>query len=113
MGTAISWTIMVTLFLLYQEQMQTQTNRAMPRCDCRSGNWPCSRFLADDYDPVEEKTNAATCEEYRTISLLMHASKIRLKVITRRLQAKTEADKCLGMTSLASRKKEAQIRSES
>ena len=54
------------------------------------------RFLADDYDLVEEKPNATTCEEYQTTSLLTYASKILLKVITRRLQAKTEADKSLG-----------------
>jgi len=46
--------------------------------------------------PLKKKPNATTCEEYWTIRLLTHASKILLKVFTRRLQAKVEADKCLG-----------------
>ena len=43
----------------------------------RSGNWP-EDFLQTIMIPLR-KPNAATCEEYRTISLLTLASKILLK----------------------------------
>ena len=34
--------------------------------------------------PIEKKVNAMECEDHRTISLISHASKIMLKVLTRR-----------------------------
>src|ERR1700733_8676094 len=53
-------------------------------------------FLQTIMIPLRKKQNATSCEDYRTISLLTHASKIVIRIITRRLQAKTEADNCLG-----------------
>ncbi|PGH37471.1 MAG: hypothetical protein CRN43_21000, partial [Candidatus Nephrothrix sp. EaCA] len=69
----------------------------------RTGNWP-EDFLQTIMIPIKKKTNAMLCEEYRTISLLTHASKILLKVIAKRLQAKAEADKCLGEDQFGFRK---------
>src|SRR6218665_3723247 len=37
-----------------------------------------------------------TCEDHRTISLLTHASKIVLRVLTKRLQSRAERDNCIG-----------------
>ena len=36
----------------------------------------------------EKIVNAMECEDHRTISLISHASKIMLKVLTRRIEAK-------------------------
>ena len=38
--------------------------------------------------PLPKKNNAAHFSDYRTISLICHASKIMLKVLTKRLEAK-------------------------
>ena len=40
--------------------------------------------------PIEKKVNAMECEDYRTISLIYHASKIMLKVLTRRIEVKAK-----------------------
>src|SRR5207253_3043650 len=37
----------------------------------------------------QKKANAVDCEDHRTISLISHASKILLKVLTRRIEGKT------------------------
>ena len=34
--------------------------------------------------PIKKKTNASRCEEWRTTSLLTHASYVLLRVLTRR-----------------------------
>src|SRR3989441_12836992 len=38
--------------------------------------------------PLTKKNNAVNCSDYRTISLICHASKIMLKVLTKRIEAK-------------------------
>ena len=53
------------------------------------GEWP------DDFNksivvPIEKKANATECGDFRTISLIPHASKIVLKILTRRITAKAE-----------------------
>ena len=40
--------------------------------------------------PLQKKPNAVECEDHRTISLISHASKILLKVLTRRIEGKTK-----------------------
>ena len=40
--------------------------------------------------PIEKKVNAMECDDHRTISLISHASKIMLKVLTRRIEAKAK-----------------------
>jgi len=61
----------------------------------RTGEWP-EDFRQTILIPLKKMANAVRCEEYRTISLLTHASKILLRVLTKGLQAKAEADGCLG-----------------
>lgn len=53
----------------------------------KDGVWPedyCKSVLV----PLEKKTNATRCEDHRTISLISHASKVLLRVLTTRLERK-------------------------
>ena len=38
--------------------------------------------------PLPKKVNAVECKDYRTISLISHASKIMLKLIMKRIEGK-------------------------
>jgi len=69
----------------------------------RMGEWP-ENFLQTILIPLKKKANAVRCEEYHTISLLTHASKVLLTVLTKRLPAKAEADGCLGEDQFGFRK---------
>jgi len=40
--------------------------------------------------PIKKKSGAQECVDFRTISLVSHASKIVLKILTRRLESKAE-----------------------
>ena len=60
-----------------------------------TGEWP-KDFLQSIMIPIKKKVNAMECGDHRTISLLCHAAKIILKVITKRVQAKTDAIGFLG-----------------
>jgi len=78
-------------------------NPALPR---HTRNGKVARGLPTNYpDTLEEK---GECSKMRripyTISLLTHASKVLLRVLTKRLQAKAEADGCLGEYQLGFRK---------
>jgi len=53
----------------------------------REGEWP-SDFTKIVLVPLQKKKNASKCQDHRTISLICHASKIMLKVLTRRIEAK-------------------------
>ena len=53
------------------------------------GVWP-EDFTKIILIPLPKKSNAMECEEYRTISLICHASKILLKVLTKRIEAKAK-----------------------
>ena len=52
-----------------------------------NGVWP-EDFTRLVLIPLPKKASATECEDYRTISLIGHASKILLKVLTRRIEAK-------------------------
>src|SRR6516225_7306849 len=52
-----------------------------------TGKWP-EDFTRLMFVPIEKKENAVDCEDHRTISLICHASKIMLKVLTRRIEGK-------------------------
>ena len=52
--------------------------------------------------PLPKKNNAVKCSDFRTISLICHASKIMLKVLTQRIEAK--AKHLLGRTQFGFRK---------
>jgi endonuclease/exonuclease/phosphatase family metal-dependent hydrolase len=51
------------------------------------GEWP-QDFYKTTMIPIEKKANATDCGDYRTISLISHASKIMLRILTKRLEAK-------------------------
>jgi len=54
-----------------------------------TGNWPTD-FTKTMLIPLPKKTNAVECSDHRTISLISHASKIILKILTNRITAKAE-----------------------
>jgi len=51
------------------------------------GIWPTD-FTRVVMIPLQKKMNAVECSDHRTISLISHASKILLKIITNRIEAK-------------------------
>jgi len=53
------------------------------------GEWP-KAFLESVIFPIEKKSGAHDCVDFRTVSLVFHASKIVVKVLTRRLESKVE-----------------------
>ena len=65
------------------------------------GKWP-SDFTKLVLIPLEKKPNAVHCEDYRTISLISHASKILMKVLTKRIEAK--AKELIGRSQFGFRK---------
>ena len=52
--------------------------------------------------PLPKKVNAVECKDYRTISLIPHASKILLKIIMKRIEGK--AINVIGKTQFGFRK---------
>src|SRR5277367_1279237 len=53
------------------------------------GKWP-EDFTRVVMIPLPKKANAVECSDHRTISLISHASKIMLKVLTKRIEAKAK-----------------------
>ncbi len=53
------------------------------------GKWP-DDFTRAAMIPLPKKNNAVKCSDFRTISLICHASKIMLRVLTKRIEAKTK-----------------------
>jgi hypothetical protein len=66
-----------------------------------TGIWP-EDFTKSVLIPIPKKANAVDCSDYRTISLISHASKILLKIINSRIQSK--ADMVLSKTQFGFRK---------
>ena len=66
-----------------------------------TGIWP-EDFTKTVMIPLPKKANAVECADYRTISLISHASKILLKIINSRLQSR--ADMFIGNTQFGFRK---------
>ena len=54
------------------------------------GEWP-NDFTKAIILTIQKKSNAIECTDHRTLSLTPHASKIILKVLTKRLESKAEA----------------------
>src|SRR6267154_2030669 len=65
------------------------------------GKWP-DDFTTTTMIPLPKKNNAVNCSDYRTISLICHASKIMLKVLTKRIEAR--AGHLLGRSQFGFRK---------
>ncbi len=53
------------------------------------GKWP-EDYMTSVMIPIEKKPNATDCSDFRTISLISHASKVILKVLTRRIESKAK-----------------------
>jgi uncharacterized membrane protein len=53
------------------------------------GDWP-EDFTEAIIIPIEKKKGATECVDFRTISLVTHASKIVLRMLTRRMESKAE-----------------------
>ena len=51
------------------------------------GKWP-DDFTRIAMIPLPKKNNATKCSDFRTISLICHASKIVLRILTKRIEAK-------------------------
>ena len=65
------------------------------------GKWP-DDFTRTVMIPLPKKNNAVKCSDFRTISLICHASKFMLKVLTKRIEAKGKH--LLGRTQFGFRK---------
>ena len=53
------------------------------------GKWP-DDFTRATIIPLPKKNNAVKCSDFRTISLICHASKIMLRVLTKRIESKAK-----------------------
>lgn len=72
----------------------TRTVAAMHRiCEgiWETGEWP-DDWVESVFVPIPKKGDLGKCGNYRTISLVSHASKVLLKVILNRIQRKTEQE---------------------
>ena len=56
--------------------------------------------------PLKKKSNATKCSDHRTISLVVHASKILLKILTKRIESKVAAINYIGEDQYGFRKEE-------
>ena len=54
-----------------------------------TGMWP-QDFTKVVMIPLQKKPNATECADHRTISLISHASKILLHILTRRIEGKAK-----------------------
>lgn len=68
-----------------------------------TGEWP-KDFTKTIITPIEKKVNALECKDYRTLSLLCHASKIMLRILKKRIEGKVEAVNFLGEDQFGFRK---------
>src|SRR6218665_3574050 len=68
-----------------------------------TGEWP-ENFLQSVIITIKKKLNATACEDHLTISLLTHASKVMIRILTKRVQTKTEAIGGLGDDQFGFRK---------
>ena len=66
-----------------------------------TGTWP-EDFTKVAMVPLQKKQNATECADHRTISLISHASKILLRILTKRLEGK--ANDYMGKTQFGFRK---------
>ena len=67
-----------------------------------TGVWP-EDFLQSIIIPIKKKPNATACLDHRTISLLTHASKVMIRILTKRV-AMTEVIKGIGDDQFGFRK---------
>jgi len=70
-----------------------------------TGKWPAD-FLQTVIILLEKKPNATACSDFRTISLLGHAAKVLIRVLTKRIEAKANAINHIGKDQFGFRKSE-------
>ena len=56
-----------------------------------SGEWP-EDWVRSVFIPLHKKGDSRDCSNYRTISLVSHASKVLLQIILERIRAKVETE---------------------
>jgi len=56
-----------------------------------TGEWP-EEWTFSTFIPLPKKGDLKQCENYRTIALVSHASKILLRIILERIQVKSETE---------------------
>jgi len=57
----------------------------------KTGEWP-EDWMNSIFVPISKKGDLGQCKNYRTIALVAHASKIRLRIILERTREKTESE---------------------
>ena len=60
-----------------------------------TGKWP-EDFLRTVMVPLKKKSNATECSDHRTISLVVHASKILLNILKKRIESKVATSNYIG-----------------
>ena len=75
------------LNLLNEDNMEKVVD--LCRLIYETGVWP-EDFTRAILIPIPKKANAVECADHRTISLISHATKILLNILTKRLEAKAE-----------------------
>ena len=69
-------------------------NKAMHKINegvWQTGKWP-EDWTLSTFVPIYKKGDPAVCANYRTISLISHASKVMLKIIHDRMRDKVECE---------------------
>ena len=76
---------------LFKEGGDATVNAMHRLCEAiwTTGEWP-EEWTQSVFIPIPKKGDLSQCSNYRTISLVSHASKILLRVILERIQRKTE-----------------------
>jgi len=69
----------------------------------RTGKWP-NDFTETVMVPLQKQPNATECGDHRIISLISHVSKILLKILTKRLEAKVDSIYFVGEDQFGFRK---------
>jgi len=59
--------------------------------DWESGEWP-EEWTFSTFIPLPKKGDIKQCDNYRTVALVSHASKILLRIILERIRVKTETE---------------------
>src|SRR5580698_4570128 len=82
--------IHVYIYIYIHVHISTKELVEMCKKMYEEGVWP-EDFTRVAMIPIQKKSNAIDCEDHRTINLISHASKILLKILTKRIEAKAKA----------------------
>jgi len=78
---------------LFKAGEQTALDRVHRICVAiwETGEWP-DEWMFSTFIPLPKKGDLKQCENYRTVALVSHASKILLRIILERIRVKTETE---------------------